>query len=293
MIAAVSLAASLVVAVSTCIESVRGNLEVRLLQTLGGADARIIHLFEGRFDDSLLEAVRTWPEVDRAVGRHTSSITLVRPDRRPDPETGLPQRMTPLAYGVDPESEFELRPVQLDAGRPPQHANEIMLDSIIAEKMEVGVGDRLELQRFGEPMFFDVVGVATKPVLGVLQRPRVYLLRETLAEATGRRDQISDIAITLHSGTDIDSFCAKYLSDLPEHLSLEPAELARTGFDRRLEAAGTLFILLSVFAFLTCSYLILIGMTTGVSERQRELAIMRCIGARRRQVFASQIWIGA
>jgi len=292
MVAAVSLSASLVVAVATCIESVRGNLEVRLLQLLGAADARIVHLFEGRFDAGLLDDVRRWPEVENAVARYTSSITLIRLDRRPDPETGQPQRMTPFAYGIDPAAEFDVRPVNLERGRSPGAADEILLDSIIAEEMGVGVGEQLELQRFGEPMLFNVVGIAAKPVLGMLQRPRVYLLRETLEEATGRRGQISDIAITLHSGVDIDAFCAKYIGALPEHLSLEPAELARTGFDRRLEAASTLFILLSVFAFFACSYLILIGMTTGISERQRELAIMRCIGAPRTQLFASQLWVG-
>lgn len=293
LIAAVALASSLVVAISTCVESVQRSMEQQLLETLGAADARIIHLFQGRFDASLLVEVRSWPEVKDAVGRFSSAITLVRADERADPETGLPLRVTPQAHGIDPEGESRIRPIELSHGDWPRNTDEIIVDSFIADRLEVEVGERLKVQRFGEPIILTVVGRYERPILGTLQRPQVQMLLPALEEATERRGSLSDIAISLHKGVDVDAFCSTHIDALPEQLSLEPAELARTGFDSRIGATRLMFTLASLFGFLACAQIIVIGMTTGVTERQRELAIVRCIGGTRAQVFVSQLCVGA
>jgi len=290
--AAVALAAALVVAVSTCMNSVQGQIESRLRTTLGSADARIVHLFNGRFPASLLDTVKSWPEVDRAVGRFSAALTLTRPDGRADPDTGLPRRLTPQAHGVDPPDEFEMRPIELTAGRYPERDNEIAIDSFVARQLEVGVGDDVVVQRFGEPITLRVVGIFDRPILGALQRPQIQMLRPLLEEASERRGSLTDIAIELKEGADIDAFCAAHLEALPEQLSLEPAEMASTGFDRRLRAARVMFAIGSFFVFIACSFIIVIGMTTGVTERQRELAITRCFGATKAQIFLSQMWMG-
>lgn len=292
MIGAVALAASLIVAVSTAGYSVQQSMESRLLETLGAADARIIHLFQGRFDDDLLDEVRRWPEVRQAAGRFSAAITLIRKDEKLDPETGLPLRITPLTHGIDPALEFLVRPIELSAGRFPAARNEIVIDSFVADRLEAGPGDVLVVQRFGEPIELTVVGAYERDTLGTLQRPQALMLRDDVEEAAERYDTLTDIAIMLRDGEDVNAFCARYIDRLPEQLQLEPAELARTGFDRRVRATRIVFTISALWAFLSCSFIIVIGMTTGVTERLRELAIVRSIGASRAQVFLSQLWIG-
>ncbi len=55
---AVSLAASLIVAVSCAMTTAQASLEMGVTRFVGAADARIIHPGNGRFDDTLLETVR-------------------------------------------------------------------------------------------------------------------------------------------------------------------------------------------------------------------------------------------
>ncbi len=292
LVAAVTFASALIVAVATAMYSVQTTVEGRILATLGAADARVVHLFNGRFDAALLETVRAWPQVESAIGRYSAAITLVRTDGRVDPDTELPLRLTPLAHGIDSDIEFAMRPIDLARGTTPRRPDEMLIDSYVARRMDWDVGDEAEVQRFGEPLRLRIVGVYNRPTLGAFQRPQVYVTRSTLEEVTERDGLLTDIAIDLRSGTDVEAFCRQHAPEVPEQLALEPAEMVRTGFDRRVYASRVMFILGALFAFLSCSFIIVIGMTTGVTERQRELAIIRCIGATRGQVFLSQMWVG-
>src|ERR1051325_10321207 len=85
MIGAVALAASLVVAVSCAMDSAQSSLERGITRFIGRTQVRVIHLFNSRFDASVLEKVRSWPQVDVATGRLGAVLTLAHADGRIDP----------------------------------------------------------------------------------------------------------------------------------------------------------------------------------------------------------------
>jgi hypothetical protein len=206
---------------------VESELESRLRTTLGSADARVVHLFNGRFDAALLDAVRSWPEVDRAVGRFSAALTLVRADGMVDPATGLPRRLTPQAHGIEPLGEFDMRPLEFTDGRAPARDNEIIVDSFVADHLMLRVDDEVVVQRFGTPITLRVVGVFGRPILGALQRPQIALLRPLLEEASERRGYLSDIAIVLRPGENLEAFCARCSHPFP-----------RSGCTRRVKPAS-------------------------------------------------------
>ena len=292
MVASIALAASLVTAVSCAIRSAQAGFEAGMNSLIGATDARIFHSGQGRIDAALLETVRTWPDVRLATGRLYAPLTLVRADGRRDEETGEPLRMTPHARGIEPELEFQFRPVEFIAGQPPREPDEIMLDPLTAEGLHANVGDVLHVQRFGEPIVLRVCGIYDRQRLGALQRPEVLLPRDTLAEASDRQDSLTFVAIILKEGTDVSGFCERHIGELPQHLVLEPAERAKSGFDRRVLVSRLGLIIGSMLTFLGASFIVVTGMTTAVTERQREMAVQRCIGASRGQLFAAQLWTG-
>ncbi|MFM9956437.1 MAG: FtsX-like permease family protein [Phycisphaerales bacterium] len=57
--------------------------------------------------------------------------------------------------------------------------------------------------------------------------------------------------------------------------------------------ARLVYLLISILGFIASAFIVLTGLTTNLLERQRELAVMRCIGASGGQLFASQIGVGA
>lgn len=294
MVGAVAISAALVVAVSSAITTVQASMEMGLTRILGAAQARVVHPFTSRFDESVLEEVRAWPEVRDAAGRLVGSITLVRADGAIDPETNRPYRLTPSAVGVDLELDTIFSPQQLKAGRLPRSPDEILIDPMVATQLNAEVDDRLHVQRFGDPIELIVVGIFEREQLvAAIQRPMIRLDRRMLGEAAGHVDQLTSIQIRLHEDEDVEAFLARYAEALPEPLTLEPAEMFRAGFDRRVEATRFGVIITSVLTFMSAGFIIVTALTSSVIERQREMATMRSIGAMRSQIVRAQLTLGA
>lgn len=79
---------------------------------------------------------------------------------------------------------------------------------------------------------------------------------------------------------------------LPRGLVIQATERVTSGLQKNMESNKIGLILASTLAFVGASFIILTGMTTAVTERARELAILRCIGAKRGQLGAAQVLVG-
>jgi putative ABC transport system permease protein len=158
--------------------------------------------------------------------------------------------------------------------------------------MHAGIGDGLTLIDAGRTAALTVCGIQKRVELGALQRPLVLLPRDTLAAAVEQPGELTSISVILRPGADIRAFCADHAAEMPRQVVLEPAEMVRTGFDRRVRASRLALMIGSMLTFLSAAFIIVTGLTAGVTERQRELAVIRSIGASRPQVFLSQLAAG-
>jgi len=292
IVAAVSLAASLFAAVSVLIGTVTGNVEFRLNQVVGATQVRIIHQFAGRFEDDVLERVRTWPEVKHATGLLIAPMTLVRADGRTDPETERPLRVTATAVGIDPAMDPIFTMHDIREGRRPERPNEVLIDPLTVKQLQAKVGDKLIVQRFGPPIELEVVGIYERVLLGTLQRPLIRVDYRTLAESINKPGELTQVSIILKSGEEVDEVVKRRAADIKDPLIIEDGEKVRAGFDRRIQTMQMVFVLAVMLGMLSCSFIVVTGMTTAVVERQRELAVLRCIGANRVQLLLSQLFVG-
>lgn len=289
---AVACASALVVAVSCAITSAQATLESELTRVLGKADARIIHSTNGRFESSWIETVRNWPGVSQINPQLSGSLTLIRKDRRIYEDTGELMRITPDALGVDFQLQDNFQHIALREGALPTTPDEIIIDPMTARWLDASPGTMLEVQRFGDPIEFKVAGIYERVELGLLQRAEIMLDRALLESALGHEDELSRILLILEPNIDVQDFCDLHKAELNKHMTLEPAEMARAGFDRRLQASRYGLIVSAVMTFMAASFIIVTGLTTSVTERQRELAVLRCVGASRTQLFAGQLLVG-
>lgn len=289
---AVALSTALVVAVIALVASGQAGVERRIVRSIGATDALVSHQFGSDFDEAILAEVRAWPGVAAAGGRLRGSVTLVRADGRRD-EEGRLRRITAECRGVDLADVDRFDQVELETGRLPAAAGEIVVDPLVAEQLDAAIGDRLEVQRFGDPVLLEVVGIQKRPILGALQRPITHLDRATLAEAMNSPARLTAISLILDEGTDVAAWCADRQLLLGEgDLVVEPSERIRGGFDRTIAGSRLGLSLGAAMAFLACSFIVATGMTTAVVEQQRLLAIARCLGAARGQVFLGQLLSG-
>lgn len=290
---AVLLSSALVVTVTSLVASGQAAVERRIVRSIGATDAIVAHQFAADFEESLLAEVARWPGVQAAGGRLRSSVTLAREDGRLDAE-GRRRRITVECRGFDLADAERFDQVELEAGRIPSAPAEVVIDPLTASHLEAEVGTRLVVERFGDPVVLEVVGIQRRPILGALQRPLMQLPRPTLATATSSEGRLSAIALILEPGTDVEAWCKdrQNLLGADGDLVVEPSERIRGGFDRTVSASRLGLTVGSVIAFLSCAFIVATGMTTAVVEQQRLLAITRCLGAARWHLLVGQVLAG-
>ncbi|MFM7800043.1 MAG: FtsX-like permease family protein [Planctomycetota bacterium] len=288
---AVVLASTLVTAVACGLESARGNAEASLRRSIGGTDARLVNRFGAPFDAAEAARVRALPGVDAVGTSLGGSLSLVRADGGTG-DDGKPRRTVAQVRGLESAGDPRFRMQEMREGRLPERAGEIAIDPLTAKALAVGTGDRLQVQRFGDPIDLSVTGIIDRATLGALQRPYAVVDRGTLVEANGS-DEVTQVMVALAPGSDVQAWIREHAAAFEEPLSLEPSELYTTGFDKQMDALRLGFVLISAIAFMSCAFIVGTGMTTAVAEQQKALAVARCVGASRAQVFLSQVWAGA
>lgn len=160
--------------------------------------------------------------------------------------------------------------------------------------VRVAVGDELKVTRFGAfrqlgPL--RVVGIVKQPPMG--GRPHCYLTLDALGRLTGLEGRLSEVAITLRPGHDAGAVAAARAADLGPTLIVQTTAKITSDLDRNVKSSQLGLVLASVLAAMSAAFIILTGLTTSVTERQRELAILRCVGGTRAQVASSQLILGA
>ncbi|MBM4112328.1 MAG: FtsX-like permease family protein, partial [Phycisphaerae bacterium] len=289
---AVAFATALVTALACGLATVEANVAARIDRLIGAIDARIVHPHSPIFEASLVEEVRAWPGVEAVGTRLGGSLTLVREDGARG-DDGRTLRITVQARGLELSADPRLNPFDLLEGRAPTAPGEIVVDPRTRNALKLKLGDRVEVQRLGDPIVLTVVGVDNRPALGALQRPFVQVDRATVADACGHGDEVSAIVMILGPETDVEAWCREFAPRVREPLVLEPAERVRSGLDREARASNLAFTLACMLGFVSCAFIVGTGLTTAFAEQVRELAMLRVIGAARGHLAAIQLAAGA
>ncbi|MFN0134408.1 MAG: FtsX-like permease family protein [Phycisphaerales bacterium] len=167
----------------------------------------------------------------------------------------------------------------------------------------VGVGDTIEtlkqvffgadaalgLRGLRKTTTLTVVGLAEPPPLG--GRPQAYLTMPALAKLA-QEPGLSQIDLATAPGVRPEDIVATHAPSMPAGLILQTTEKVTSGLTKNLQANQLGMVLGTVMAFMSAAFIITTGLTTNVAERQRELAMVRCIGGTRRQLAVTQLWCG-
>ena len=136
-----------------------------------------------------------------------------------------------------------------------------------------------------------VVGIAPQPPLG--GRPQAYMSIGALASLADAEGKVSRVDIELKPGLDAEAAVAERRESLPASLLLQTTAKVTSGLDKNLRSSELGLVLAIVLSTLAASFIVLTGLTTDVARRQRELAVLRCVGASRGQLARAQVWTGA
>ena len=284
LIAAVALSATLVAAVSAALESLNTGMKQQAERSLGRADLRVQEVGEQPFDASVLELVRADPAIVLAAPRVDEAFPVI------NPETGA--EATAVARGIVPELEYALRDPSVSRGRAVQADDEIVVSEALADQLGLSIGDVIEEAWLGEPRL-TVVGIAASSRLEFVRAPEAVTTVAAVEAATGESGTVTQIRIVLAEGEDPFEVADRLSERMPRGVQVEPTERITTGIRDNVRANTFFFRIASALAFIAAGFIVLTGLTTSVLERQKELAIMRCVGAGRIQLAGAQFGVGA
>jgi len=237
---------------------------------------------------STVETVERVPGVASAVGDvFVEGVQIIGKDGDVVGASGAP------GIGVNWTDNEDLTSLTLAEGRPPRGAGEIAIDADSAEKSGYRVGDQVRLLTPGEPMTAELVGVFRFGSSGGLAGATLTAFDTTTAQALlPRPDTFTSVSIAAEEGVS-DSVLRKRVREaLPDGSVVVRTQAQQTEEDSGEIESGLQFfnIVLLVFAGVSLfvgSFMILNTFSMLVAQRTREPALLRALGASRRQVTRS------
>ncbi|MBN1528582.1 MAG: ABC transporter permease [Thermoleophilaceae bacterium] len=232
---------------------------------------------------STLDEVRAVPGVERAVGSITDEARIV--DKDGDVIGGGPY----FGIGLDPKAG-ELAPFQLQDGRYATAAGEAVIDAGTADKEGYGIGDRITVQGRGPERSLEVTGIATFGDVDSIGTATFVLMdlpaAQAMFEKQGRYDEV------LVAGDD--SVRSALGSALPGQVAVQAAadhdRFTLDGLDEFVSFIRVFLLVFGGVAVFVGSFTIYNTLSITVAQRFRELALLRALGASRRQVLRSVLF---
>ncbi|MFI1157040.1 ABC transporter permease [Streptomyces sioyaensis] len=241
-------------------------------------------------DTALAHKIRALPGVAAVRPTVRGEATLADKDGRPvnadNPEQNLATNYQPGKNGTD--SRFPLK-----EGRAPAAGGELALDAKTAKRAGYRIGDTVRFATDGPALAKKLVGIVTTDDPRVAAGSTLTLFDTTTAQTlfltSGR---FHEIAVAAQPGTDERALTARVQALLPADgaTATSGADLAAKQSEQI--TADTQFLTKTLLAFAGIAlfvgvFIIANTFTMLVAQRSREIALMRAVGASRRQVVRS------
>jgi putative ABC transport system permease protein len=235
---------------------------------------------------SIVTVVRKVPNVAYAEGTVGGYAQFVAHDGKAISTGGAPT----LGFSFDPNPQ--LSSLHLATGSAPTTANDVLMDEGTARKYHFAVGNKVRILLHGPPETFTISGLVKFGTANNLAGATIAAFNlpaaQHLFEKIGRFDAIDILA---KSGTDKASLQRAIDKVLPPGVEVVTGNTVANEQTSQINQALSFFsTALLVFAFISLfvgGFTIFNTFSIIVGQRTRELALLRIIGASRRQVFRS------
>jgi putative ABC transport system permease protein len=242
------------------------------------------------FSQNLLAKVQALPDVNAAEGSVTDDQTkLVGRDNKVISTHGAGS----LALSIDPDGNQRFNPLKLTAGHWPRGPNEIAVSTNVASNTHYEVGDTIGAQKNGPVQKFRIAGIVTLPGVSIGSATLAVFDLPTLQKLLGRTGQLDIIRVQSKSGVPTSKLISEIKPILPAGTQVRNTA-AQVKEDKKSVNGFTSFIRYFLLAFagialFVGSFVIANTLSITITQRTREFATLRTMGATRRQILRSVI----
>ena len=240
-----------------------------------------------RIDESIVDAVAAVDGVAVAQGDVWGVAQVIGRDGEPvgDPEMGPPT--LGASWPLD-----ELNTWTLESGRPPEADDEVVIDKQTADEAGYQAGDRAQVLVGGAPLDVTIAGVVTFAGADSPGGASFTLFAFEAAQAhIGEIGKVDSVSIAAAEGVSQEELVRRVSRVIPEDMEAITGEALIAENQDAMQDALSFFdqfmMVFAVVALLVGGFTIFNTFFITVAQRTKQHALMRAIGASRRQVLSS------
>ncbi|MCZ3386842.1 MAG: ABC transporter permease [Actinomycetia bacterium] len=249
-------------------------------------------------DPGLLDEIAQVPGAAKAGGAvFADGVAIIGADDEPLGQPGAPQ------FGSNWSDDEELTPYRLVDGTGPSTANEVAIDSVSAEDGQLEVGDTIRLVAPTGEVEAELVGVFRFGTSGNLAGATIAAFDTETAQNVllDGGQGFTEIDVVAAEGVTqqqlADEVTAVADPDVTVQTGEEAADQAASDITEALSFFNVILLVFALIALFVGSFLILNTFSMLISQRTRELALLRAVGATRgqvtRSILAESLAVGA
>ncbi len=259
------------------------DFQVRGVAQLGsGAGAT-----RNELPESLLATVRQVPGVAAADGQVSGYAQFVARDGKAIATGG---GAPTLGVAFDPDRQMS--PLHLIAGGPPVAPDDVVMDAATAQKYGFTTGQRVRILSAGPTQTFTITGIVqfgtANNLAGATLAAFTLPTAQAIAQETGKLD---DINVVITPGASKAAVQRAIAAVLPPGVQVVTGQTvvneSTSSVSQALSFFSTALLVFAFIALFVGAFTIYNTFSILVGQRTRELALLRIVGASRRQVFGS------
>ncbi len=240
--------------------------------------------------EQTLERVRGVDGVEVATGSLLDfQVKLLRPDGERIGGGGAPS----FAFGIDTAPEYErFNPLNLVEGRWASGGDEVAIDEGLADEENLQLGDRIGVAALGPAREFEIVGIAKYGDLSSIGGAAFAIMDVPTAQALlDKEGQLDSVQVAAAAGMTPEELTQRIAAELGDDFTV------RSGVEQANEESSEIATFTSIIRYFLLSFagialfvgafVIFNTLSITVAQRMREFAIVRTLGASRRQVLGS------
>jgi putative ABC transport system permease protein len=197
-----------------------------------------------------------------------------------------------LSFGADEWGRFN--PMRLTDGAWPHHQGETVIDKGTAARKGYRVGDTIGVAARGPVRRFQVVGIARFVSLDSLGGATIALFDLKTAQGLfGKEGRLDTISVAGARGVDATTLRDRIAHVLPPtaqaKTAQEQSESDAADAEKGISFIGYFLLAFAGVALFVGAFVIFNTLSITIAQRAREFAVLRTLGASRRQVLATVV----
>jgi putative ABC transport system permease protein len=271
----------------TLFTEISAGTDITVRSASGFGDDANLDVSRNTIPSSLLAAVRAVPGVEAADGTVSGYAQFIDEQGKAVSTTGAPT----LGFNW---TKSGLSPLTLRSGREPERDSEVVVDAVTAREHDFALGDRIKILFRGPTEEFTVVGITGFGEADNLAGATLAIFEETTAQRVfGKVGRFDSIEAKAAEGVSTLELRDRIVTLVPQGVevvtSKQVADESAKAVSQALGFLNTALLVFGGIALFVGGFIILNTFSILVAQRTRELALLRALGASRKQVMASVI----